>query len=180
VLVLRLGAGISYESRLEFRGAEGLPPPPSVKESPARVQSSIIATPVEGFQRLIQAAKYFLQINFTRVRDTIMRFNLAGSSLHHRAGSILAAAEALHPTAPRPKVLSKTIPGGNNYWPRQTGLASMPVSGRSRTELTSLRCLIRDRIRQEHRRSHGCLCRIIVAVSPLCVGPTIERPRTCY
>lgn len=141
MLVLRLGAGISYESRMEFSGVEGLPPPPLVKESPARIQPSIIATPVEGFQRLIQTAKYFLQINFMCVRDTIMRFSLAGSSLHHRAGSILAAAEALHTTAPRPKILSKTIPipSGNNYWPRQTGLASIPILGRSRTELTSLR-----------------------------------------
>ena len=112
VLLLPLGAGISYECLLELGEPEELELP-LIAELPPRngIQSSTIAISARGFQHLVRVAKFFY-IVYKRV----------GKAMHPRAWSIVVKAEELHPTAPQPKILSERIfiPGGNNYQSRQT------------------------------------------------------------
>ncbi|KAL2005562.1 hypothetical protein VTN00DRAFT_10055 [Thermoascus crustaceus] len=121
MVVLRRGPGLSYRSHFEFQGRARPPPSPSTRDSSKRIQSNNVAIPVEDFHRLIQAAKFFLQRDFTLVGSALVRYGHERMSLHH-AGSILAAAEALHPAAPNPRTLAEKvfIVGSNSYGPRQT------------------------------------------------------------
>jgi hypothetical protein len=115
VLLLPLGAGISYECLLELGEPEELP---LIAELPPRdgSQPSTIGISMTGFQHLVRVAKCLFYTVYNRV----------GDAMHPRAWSIIEKAEELHPTAPQPKILSERmfIPGGNNYRPRQTADAA--------------------------------------------------------
>ena len=118
VLVLRLGIEMSYEFSVKFVGVEIVPILSSmVSDSWAGDQSSIMAIPIEDFQRLVRAVKYFLKVDFASVADAAVPLSLANSSAHKHARSILTKVETLHPTPPNAKCLSTRmfIPGGNDY-----------------------------------------------------------------
>lgn len=119
VLLLPLGAEVSYESLVEGDGPEELP---FIAELPPRDEfpSRAIGISVMGFQHVVQVAKCLFYIVYKRV----------GDEMHPRAWSIIERAEKLHPIAPQPKILSERIfmPGGNNYRPRQTADAAAALT----------------------------------------------------
>lgn len=109
VLVLRLGAGISYDYSLGFAGMDPTPILASMDlDSESGDRSSIMTIPVEDFRRVVRVVRFFLTHDFPSLRSTIAP---------SRARSVLTTAEALHPTPPLPKARLDTmfITGGINY-----------------------------------------------------------------